>query len=371
MRPTYAEIDLAAIHHNMREICGKVSVDTNVMAVVKADAYGHGALPVAQTLLSAGATSLAVAIPEEGVELRQAGITPPIILLGHVMPEQNDLVVKYGLIPAVSTLNSIMALDKTARELNSKAKVFIAVDTGMGRIGLLPDEVASFVQAVHTFSHIEIYGMFTHLASADETSKSYAEKQLAGFNKAVQQLSAAGLSIPYISAANSATIMDLPSGYYNTVRPGIILYGLPPSHEIHNQLNLRPAMSLKTKISHLKKVPAGTAIGYGSTYTTSQETYIATLPIGYADGYSRLLSNKAPILIGGQRHRLVGRVCMDQIMVDLGTETNAKIGDEAVLFGRQGTQEITVTELADLIGTINYELVCAVSKRVPRVYVNA
>lgn len=370
MRPTYAEINLAAIQHNMREICGKISDSTNVMAVVKADAYGHGALPVAHTLLSAGAGSLAVAIPEEGVELRKAGITLPIILLGHTMPEQNPLLVEYGLTPAVSTLESIAALNKTAGEFNSRAKVFIAVDTGMGRIGILPDEVTTFVQALHKFSHIEIYGMFTHLASADEKNKAYAQKQLARFNRAIQQLSAAGLTIPYISAANSATIMDLPAGHFNTVRPGIILYGLPPSHEMHNQLALRPAMSLKTKISHLKKVPAGTAIGYGSTYTTSQETCIATLPIGYADGYSRLLSNKAPVLIGGQRHRLVGRVCMDQIMVDLGPETNAQLGDEAVLFGRQGSEEITVTELADLIGTINYELVCAVSKRVPRIYVN-
>lgn len=368
MRPTYAEIDLSAIRHNMAQISEKIASPMNVMAVVKADAYGHGALEVTKTVIDSGATSLAVAIPEEGVELRKAGITLPIILLGHTLPEQFPLLVQYHLTAAVSTLDSVKELAATAEYANSKASIIIAVDTGMGRIGVLPQELLSFVQKAATFPTIELYGAFTHLATADAADKFYANKQLSLFTKAVRELTAAKLPLPNISAANSAAIIDLPSGYFNTVRPGIILYGLPPSDEMHNQLDLRPAMSLKTRITHVKKVPAGTCIGYGSTYTTTQDTFIATLPIGYADGYSRHLSNKAPVLIGGRRHKLAGRVCMDQIMVDLGPDANVEVGEEAVLFGKQGKEEITVTELAALAGTINYELVCAVSKRVPRIY---
>lgn len=368
MRPTYAEIDLSAIRHNMAKISEKIASPMNIMAVVKANAYGHGAIEVTRAVIDSGATSLAVAIPEEGIELRKAGITLPIILLGHTLPEQFSALIQYQLTTAVSTLDSIKELASMAKHANTKSSIIIAVDTGMGRIGVRPQELVSFVQKAATFPNIELYGAFTHLATADETDKSYANKQLLLFANAVRELTAANLHLPNISAANSAAIIDLPSGYFNTVRPGIILYGLPPSNEMHNQLDLHPAMSLKTKITHLKKVSAGTCIGYGSTYTTTQDTFIATLPIGYADGYSRHLSNKAPVLIGGRRHKLVGRVCMDQIMVDLGLDTNAKVGEEAVLFGKQGKEEITVTELANLAGTINYELVCAVSKRVPRVY---
>lgn len=370
MRPTYAEIDLSAIRHNMKQIRSKVTLTTNIMAVVKADAYGHGALEITKAVIAAGATSLAVAISEEGIELRQGGVTLPIIILGLTTPEQFPALIRHKLTPAVSTLESINELSKAAQKFNIQASIMVAVDTGMGRIGVQPEELLEFVQKTMNFPHIEIYGVFTHLASADEKDKSYADKQLAVFNQAVQQLNKADIKLPNISAANSAAIIDMPTGHFNTVRPGIIMYGLPPSNEMHNQLDLRPAMSLKSKISYIKKVSSGTCIGYGSTYKTANDTFIATLPIGYADGYSRHLSNKASVLIGGQRHPVVGRVCMDQIMIDLGPICEAKAGDEVVLFGKQGDAEITVTELANLAGTINYELVCGISKRVPRIYKN-
>ncbi|MDR3566055.1 MAG: alanine racemase [Negativicutes bacterium] len=367
IRPTVAEIDLAAIRHNIGQIRATIGPKTKLVAVVKANAYGHGARPVSRTALQAGADCLAVALPEEGAELREAGVTVPIFVLGLTLPEQADFLVQHNLIATTCAPEGLRALDGAARARGRRAQIILKVDTGMGRIGVTPDHLAGLLGHTATMSGIEPVGMFTHLAMADASDKTCAAGQLTLFQTAVDQAS----SLPYLSAANSATIIDLPAGHFNTVRPGIILYGLPPSNEMHHTLDLRPAMSLKSRIVYIKQVPAGTDISYGCTYTTDRQTYIATLPLGYADGYSRLLSNKAHVLIGGRRRPVVGRVCMDQLMVDLGPVCDAAIGDEAVLFGRQGAAEITVTELADLVGTINYELVCAVSARVPRLYLNA
>ncbi|MBP2646259.1 MAG: Alanine racemase [Firmicutes bacterium] len=366
MRPTIAEINLAAIRHNIRQIQEAAGPDTKLFAAIKANAYGHGAVKVAQAALSAGAYGLNVAIPEEGAELRAAGINAPILILGVVLPEQADYVIHHKLIATVCTKEGIEALAACAEKRNTRTPVMLKIDTGMGRIGIKPSQFNEFKQLLANRPSLELAGVFTHLATADAADKTYAIKQIEDFNHIAHAMP----ENCYISAANSAAIIDLSGGYSNMVRPGIIIYGLPPSSEMHKHLDLHPAMRLKTRIVFIKEVRPDTAVSYGCTYHTTQTTYLATLPIGYADGYNRLLSNKAEVLIGGKRHPVVGRVCMDQIIVDLGPKCDAHIGDEAVLFGRQGDAEITVTELADLIGTINYELVCAVSQRVPRVYLN-
>ncbi len=370
MRPTYAEIDLAAIRHNIGQIRAAVSPSTFIMAIVKANAYGHGAVKVGTAALSAGANGLGVAIPEEGAELRENGLKVPIFVVGLTLPEQASLLVDYNLVATVSTLETARALAEAARRQGRLAEVMLKVDTGMGRVGIRPEQAFNFVQKLLAIPGLELKGIFTHLATADAGDKTYANQQLDLFTSSLNKITSGGSALNWISAANSATILDLPHGYFNMVRPGIILYGLSPSKETQRRFHLFPAMQFKTKVVYIKEVPRGTRVSYGSTYTTSQETLLATLPVGYADGYSRYLSNRASVLIGGRRCPIIGRVCMDQIIVDLGPRSDARIGDEAVLFGRQGEVEISVTELADLAGTINYELVCAISSRVPRVYVN-
>jgi alanine racemase len=369
MRPTYAEIDLAAIRHNIRQIRDAVGPDVKLIAVVKANAYGHGAVKVSRAALEAGADCLAVAIPEEGAELRGAGLAVPIFILGLTPPDQAKLVVDYHLTAAVATMDSIRALSHAARDAGRRCRVMLKTDTGMGRIGIAPVQIEEFRQYIQASPGVELVGIFTHLATADAADKTYAEKQLAAFKAAVDRL-AAKTKLTYISAANSAATIDLAQGYFNTVRPGIIIYGLPPSREMRKSLDLHPAMQFKTRIAYIKEVSAGTPVSYGCTFTTDRPTFLATLPVGYADGYNRHMSNKADVLIGGKRRPVVGRVCMDQIVVDLGPDCDAAIGDEVVLVGRQDNEEITLTELADLAGTINYELACAISPRVPRVYLN-
>jgi len=370
MRPTWAEINLEAIRHNVRQIRATVSPSTYVTAIVKANAYGHGAAKVSAAALAAGADFLGVALPEEGAELRENGFQVPILVIGLTLAEQAQLYLDYDLIATVSTLEMARALAEAARRVQRPARVMVKIDTGMGRIGIRPERALSFFQELLAIPELEIKGIFTHLAKADSWDKTHAHQQLEQFLLVVSRLTAAGITLSWISAANSAAILDLARGHFNMVRPGIILYGLPPSPEMEKNSPFLPAMQFKTKIVFLKQVQAGTSIGYGGTYTTTRETFIATLPVGYADGYSRDLSNRASVLVGGRRCPVVGRVCMDQIMVDLGPSSDAQIGDEVVLFGRQGNEEITVTELANLAGTINYELVCAISSRVPRVYIN-
>jgi alanine racemase len=370
MRPTLAEINLEAIRHNVRQVRRAVSPSTFIAAIVKANAYGHGALKVSSAALAAGANGLGVAIPEEGAELRASGFTAPIFVLGLTLPEQAPLLVNYNLVATVSTLEAARALVEAAVRKGSRASVMLKIDTGMGRVGVHPDQALNFLQRICVIPGLDLRGVFTHLATADAGDKDYANWQLHLFTAALNQIILADLSLDWISAANSAAIIDLAHGHFNMVRPGIMLYGLAPSKEMRRDLNLMPAMQFKTRVVYIKEVPPGTKVGYGSTHTASRTTLLATLPVGYADGYSRHLSNKASVLIGGRRCPVVGRVCMDQIIADLGPGSDTKIGDEAVLFGRQGDAEIPVTELADLAGTINYELVCAISSRVPRIYIN-
>lgn len=368
MRPTIAQINLTNLAYNVKIIRNHLSPAIGMTAVVKADAYGHGALEISRVALEQGATALAVATPEEGIELRKAGFTVPILLLGLAFAEDAENLVHYDLTATACTFEHINTLAQAARAQGRQAKIMLKVDTGMNRIGFAPQELPTYAEYALSFAEIELRGCFTHLATADSRDKEHAQNQVALFRQSIRQLADKQIHLPYISFANSASIVDLDCSLCNNARPGIILYGLAPSNEMHHTLDLKPVMELKTKVVYVKQVPAGAAIGYGRTFTTAQPTFIATLPIGYADGYHRLLSNKASVLIHGRRCPIVGTVCMDQIMVDLGPESTVETGAEAVLFGRQGTEEITVNELADLAQTINYELICAVSKRVPRIY---
>lgn len=369
--PVWTEIDLGAIAHNIQEIRRVTTPSAKVMAVVKANGYGHGAVEVGRTALANGADWLGVARVAEGVSLREAGIEAPILTLSYIPPEQSGEVVRHRLSQAVYTRAMALALAETAAGEGTRARVHLKVDTGMGRIGWLagPGAAQEILELARN-PHLEIEGLFTHFAAADEANKSYTLEQFDKFVELTEALRKNGLEIPLRHAANSAAIMEMPETHLDMVRAGIIVYGLYPSDEVdHSRVKLRPAMSLKAKVAYVKEVPAGFKVSYGCTYTTSKPTIIATLPLGYADGYSRLFSSRGKALLHGRRAPVVGRVCMDQIMVDVGHIPGVNMGDEAVLIGRQGDEEISADEVAAKLGTINYEVTCMVSYRVPRIYI--
>jgi alanine racemase len=368
IRPTEAIVDLDAIAHNITILKNHVGAGVRFMAVVKANAYGHGILQVAKTAVTAGADLLGVALTEEAVALRQAGITLPVFVLGIVPPEGAEQVVRNDLTVAVSTLESARAFNAAAKEAGCKIPVHIKVDTGMGRIGIKPPDVPEFVNQLKSLGHIRIEGIFSHFSSADEKDKSYAHRQLKRFNQVIATLHDREIHIPIKHMANSAGTIDLPESHFDMVRPGISIYGIHPSPDTDHSVDLRPAMSLKTRIAFLKELAAGSPVSYNNTYITKAPTRIATLPIGYADGYPRLLSNRGQALVHGQRVPVVGRVCMDMTMLDVSTVSGAEVGSEVVLFGRQDDAEILADEIAHKTNTIAYEIVCGISPRVPKIY---
>lgn len=370
LRPVWAEVNLDHLAHNMREI-RRVTCSKEIIAVVKADAYGHGALDVAPTLIENGATRFAVAVLNEAVELRRGGIECPIMILGFTPPNLTHMLLRHDIEQTVYTYDFARQLSKMAVKKNKQAKIHIAIDTGMGRIGFLPNEQS--VEEVYRISqlpNIVIEGVFSHFSSADERDKAYTYKQLERYQWFTDQLEAKGVKIALPHIANSAAIIDLPQTHFKAVRPGIILYGYYPSNEIEKEkLDLKPVMSLKTNIVHIKKLPAGEYISYGRKYQTMKESIIATLPVGYADGYTRLLFNKAKVILHNEFAPVIGRICMDQCMIDVTHIQKAKVGDEVILMGESNGLSFTADHIADLLDTINYEVVCMISKRVPRVYV--
>lgn len=368
-RPVWVEVDLEKIKFNLQQVKARVSGGTLVMAVVKADAYGHGAIRVAKAALEAGADRLAVALPEEGVQLRNADIDVPIHVLGEVLEEQIPFIIEYDLIPTISKLKTAEMLNQLSRHKSVKQKVHLKVDTGMGRIGILPAKIVDFTKKINELSYLEIEGLMTHFAKADEADKEYTRKQWQRFNRVSDELNEVGINIPIRHCANSATIIDLPEMEMDMVREGIMLYGLRPSGKVDQSFKLKPALTWKTRVVYLKEVDKGSGISYGATYVTPGKAKIATLPLGYADGYFRLLSNCAEVLIKGERVPIRGRICMDQFMVEVTQLPGVKVGDEVVLIGKQGKEEITAMELADLANTINYEIVSGITNRVPRVFV--
>lgn len=368
--PVWVEVDLKAIAYNVQQIRQIVPPRTEVMAVVKANAYGHGAVEVARTALANGAGRLAVARVSEGEQLRKAGIAAPILLLGSTPPGQFADVLRLSLGQTVYSVEMATLLSELAGRKGVKAVVHVKVDTGMGRLGFLAEDTSvQEVLQIARLPHLEVEGVFTHFATADSRDKRYALEQLERFLAFLDALRREGLAVPFRHCANSAAIIDLPAAHLDLVRPGIALYGLYPSKEVdRSRLRLEPAMALKARVAQVKRVPAGFKISYGATYETPAPTVIATLPVGYADGYTRLLSSRGKVLIHGQRAPVVGRVCMDQCMIDAGHVPDVSPGDEVVFFGRQGEAVLPVEEVAEAIGTINYEVICQINSRVPRVY---
>ncbi len=369
-RPVWAEINLGAIAHNMREIRRITKPNAKIMAIVKANGYGHGAVEVARVALTNGADRFGVSILSEGIQLRKAGFGVSILILGYTPPEEVHDVIKHNLTQTVYTYELAEALSWVAVKQRKVAKIHIKVDTGMGRIGFSPTENSlQTICKIAKLPNIEVEGVYTHFACADAKDKSFSEQQYETFTKFIQGLESKGLQIPIKHAANSAAIIDLPDSHLDLVRPGIILYGHYPSEEVNKtKIDLRPAMTLKAQISYVKEVPKGTAISYGRTFVTSAETSIASLPLGYADGYSRLLSSKGEVLVHGQRCSVVGRICMDQCMVRVSDLKDVKVGDEVVIMGKQGASEVNAEEIAGKMNTINYEVLCMITERVPRVF---
>jgi alanine racemase len=364
-RPTVAVVDLDAIRHNVALL---KPPDVELMAVVKANGYGHGAVPVARAALDAGATWLGVALVEEGIELRDAGVTARILVLTEFPPGSEQEALKAGLTPSLYTEDGLNRLAEAVGSVGMPVGVHIKVDTGMHRVGIEEDDAPSFVMRVLE-AGLHLGGIWTHFAKSEELGDAFTETQLGRFNRVIGRLAVEAAVPTMLHAANSAATMWRPESQLDMVRVGLAMYGLSPNPSIPSQAAaLRPSLSWRSGVSMTKRVPAGEGISYGLRYAPKRNSTIATIPVGYADGYSRLLSNKGEVIIRGRRYRIAGTVTMDQIMVDCGDDA-VEAGDEVVLIGRQGEAEVTADELAAWIGTINYEVVCGISERVPREYV--
>jgi alanine racemase len=379
----WAEIDLKAVSQNVRELRRITSPGSRLMAVVKANGYGHGAVEVSLAALENGADCIGVARMNEGLHLRRAGITAPILIMGFTPPEHSEEIVANRLTQTVYTFEAAESLSDAAARLQTRTKVHIKVDTGMGRLGLLldsprisllgkhlPGNAQRVIDSIFRLPRLEVEGIFTHFATADSRDKTYTLQQLERFMEFLDKLKVHGLEFPIRHAANSAALIDLPETHLDMVRPGISLYGFYPSAEVNRQrVFLTPAMMLKTRVIHLKMVPAGFHVSYGLTYQTENPTVIATIAAGYADGLNRLLSSRGQMLVRGSRARIVGRICMDLTLLDVGHIPEVSIGDEVVIFGSQGQECIPVEEMAEALNTIHYEIVTSLSSRVERVYV--
>jgi alanine racemase len=380
----WAEVDLSAIAHNVRELRRRADPKAKVMAVVKANGYGHGAVEVARTALANGAEWLGVARLPEAIPLREAGFGVPILVFGYTPPAEAGRLIEYDLRQSVYSPAAARAYSAAAAARGRRIRVHLKVDTGMGRLGMVPAALSGkapghavgedFIReatAIARLPGLDAEGIFTHFAASDSADTTYAKQQLALFLDVLSALRAAGLEFAVRHAANSAAVIALPESHLDMVRPGIALYGLRPSDEVDlTGISLQPAMALKARIIHLKSAPAGVCISYGMTYRTPAPTVIATIPAGYADGYRRLLSSRGQMIVHGHRVPVVGRVCMDLTMLDVSTVPDACIEDEVVIFGRQGNACISADDLARELGTINYEIVCDLTARVPRVYLS-
>lgn len=367
----HANIDLDAMRNNMEEMHRLTDPQTKLMAVIKTDGYGHGAIPIARELETVDYVyGYAVATEEEGLALRADGIKKPILILGYTFPEQYEALLQARITPAIFTLEAAQQLSETAERLRLTAKIHIKLDTGMGRVGfLVSGESADVIAQIAKLPHIMIEGMFTHFAKADETDKTAANRQLSDYLHMVQLLEERGVEIPLKHCSNSAGILDLPQANLDIARAGITLYGLHPSKEVHlERMDMKPVLSLKSRVAHVKTLPAGYSISYGGTYVTPEEQRIATIPVGYGDGYARSLSNKGAVLIRGRRAPICGRICMDQFMVNVTDIPDVCVGDEVTLVGTDGPEKITLEELGELSGRFNYEFACDLGKRIPRVF---
>ncbi len=371
----WAEIDLDNIAHNVREIKKHLKPGVRLMGVVKADAYGHGVKETAKTILKNGADCLAVAFIDEAVQLRNCGIEVPIMILGNSAEESIDDLLEYDITPAVFTEEFAKKLSKRATEQGKTAKIHIKVDTGMHRIGFLyggseKENTVKKIMEISKLQGIEIEGIFSHLSTSDEEDTAYTYEQFGRFMELTERLSAEGLDIPIRHIANSAALARFPELQLDMVRAGVIMYGMYPSKGAdYHGIALKPAMKFKTRIINVKEVEAGSAISYGRRYVTKEPQKIATIAVGYADGYSRVLSDKTMAIVDGVKVKQLGRICMDQCMIDVSSVNNINIGDEVTLFGESGNVNIPIEDVAELMGTINYEIACIVGRRIPRIYI--
>ena len=371
------EIDLSAVAANVRSVKSLIGERCRMMAVVKADGYGHGLCRVAETALENGASVLGVARVEEGIRLRDYGLDPPILVMGYAPVALSREIIDNRLTPTIWSEDDARRLSEKAVAADVVVPVHFKIDTGMGRLGQAvnqkpsagPAEIVREIQAVSNLPGIDLEGVYTHFASADDPDKTYTRNQMAIFLRLTEQLKTAGLTGLIRHAANSAAIIDLPETYLDMVRAGIAIYGLYPSPAVNRQrISLQPAMTWKTRIIQLKTVPAGTKVSYGTTYTTPRPTTLAVVPVGYADGYNRLLSSRGCMLVGGKRAPVVGRVCMDLTVLDVGDIEGVAVEDEVVVLGRQGESRVTADEIATILNTINYEVVSTIAHRMPRIY---
>ena len=367
---TWAEIDLEAIRQNVRSFKRHVGAAVQIYAVVKANAYGHGAVPVAKAALEAGAARLAVHRLTEGIELRQAGLTAPILVMGYTPPAGAQTMVEWDLTPSCITTEFAQALSTQAAAQGKTIPLHVKVDTGMSRYGLLPAEVVPFLTAIAKLPAVSIEGLFTHFATADASDQTWVRQQITTFDQVIASIQASGMDIPIIHASNSATTMKLPQAHYNAVRPGISMYGMNPSSEWEPVFDLHPALTLKSTVSRVRELPTGAGVSYGRTFVTSRPTTAALVPVGYGDGYHRILTNKGVVLVRGKRAPIIGRVCMDQFVVDVTGIPGVQQDDEVVLVGRQGDERISAEEIGRLAGSINYEVTTGLLPRVVRKYIN-
>jgi len=378
--PLWAEVDLAALAHNCLEVKKCLEPQTEFMAVVKADGYGHGAVQAARTALGHGADRLGVARLQEAITLRRAGLNVPILIFGHTSPNSVQALAEHGLTQTVYDFDYAQALSRAADSLGASLDVHLKIDTGMGRLGLVavPEpgsgdlfrpQVVGEAKAMAALDNLSFEGVYTHFAQADSRDKTHALGQLDCFRHVLAALQGEGLKFPIRHAANSAAVIDLPGAHLDMVRPGLMLYGLYPSFEVdRSRVGLKPVLSLKSRIAQCKNVASGFKISYGSTFTTHSDTTIATIPVGYADGFARVLSSRGEMLVRGRRAPIAGRVCMDQTMLDVGHIDGVQPGDEVVMYGQQGQENLPVDEVAELCWTISYETVATVMARVPRIY---
>ena len=370
LRPAWAEIDLDAIAYNTRNI-KKLIGDKDLIAVVKANCYGHGVIDIIPTLLENGVSRFAVAMISEALEIRDNKITAPVMILGFTPLYLGEELINNNIEQTVYDLDYAKELSKIALTLNKKAKIHIAIDTGMGRIGFLPNEKSiDNITEICSLEGIEVIGIFTHFSTSDEKDKEYSHEQFTKMLSVMDTLKKRGIDIPLKHVANSGAIIDLPDTYLDAVRAGIILYGYYPSDEIDkNNLALKPALTLKATITNVKTLEKDMYVSYGRTFKTSNETIVATIPVGYADGYLRKLAENGKVIIKGEFAPIIGRICMDQFMIDVTNIPDVKIGDEVILLGEKNNLKYNADDIAEKLGTINYEVTCMLKSRLPRVYI--
>ena len=367
-RPTVCSIDLDALAWNFRQIRSKVGPQVKVLSMVKANGYGHGAPAIAKTIADEGGDAFGVATLEEAVELRRTGIRQSILVLAGAYSDQIDQFFDHALVPVIHALEGLKELDLAVHRRKRTLNVHLKVDTGMGRLGFLAAEIDSWLPKIAKLQALKIEGVFSHFSHAESVEGTYTQQQLQIFQTVVERLRAEGIAPSLLHLANSAATITLPAAYFNMVRPGLMLYGIYPSPSMASRIHLKPVLTWKTRILQVKKVPAGSSISYGQTFVTKRESFIATLPIGYADGYPRLLSNRGEVLVDGRRAPVAGRVCMDLTMIDVTDIKKTQPGDEVILLGRQGDAEISADEMAAWANTISYEILTSISNRVPRIH---